>query len=55
MRDFFQEQLIELNRELVRMGSDCEEIIALASETLTGWDEDLAKKVSAIGSRIDEG
>ena len=55
MRDFFQEQLNELNRELVKMGSDCEEIIALASESLTGWNEDLAKKVSVIGSRIDEG
>ena len=55
MRDFFQEQLNELNRELVRMGSDCEEIIAYASQSLTGWNEDLAKKVSAIGSRIDEG
>ena len=55
MRDFFQEQLNELNRELVEMGSDCEEIIALASESLTGWNEDLAKKVSVIGNRIDEG
>ena len=55
MRDFFQEQLNELNRELVKMGSDCEEIIALASEALTDWNENLAKKVSVIGSRIDEG
>ena len=55
MRDFFQEQLNELNRELVKMGSDCEEIIALASESLTDWNENLAKKVSVIGSRIDEG
>ena len=55
MRDFFQEQLNELNRELVRMGSDCEEIIALASESLTGWNTELAKNVSTIGARIDEG
>ena len=55
MRDFFQEQLNELNRDLVKMGSDCEEIIALASEALTEWNENLAKKVSVIGSRIDEG
>ena len=26
MRDFFQEQLKELSRELVKMGADCEEI-----------------------------
>ena len=55
MRDFFQEQLKELNRELVKMGADCEEIIALASGSLTGWNEELAKNVSTIGARIDEG
>ena len=55
MRDFFQEQLNELNRELVKMGADCEEIIALASDSLTGWNEELAKNVSTIGARIDEG
>ena len=55
MRDLFQEQLKELNRELVKMGADCEEIIALASDSLTGWNEKLAKNVSTIGARIDEG
>ena len=55
MRDFFQEQLKELNRELVKMGADCEEIIALASDSLTDWNEKLAKNVSTIGARIDEG
>ena len=55
MRDVFQEQLKELNRELVKMGADCEEIIALASHSLTGWNEELAKNVSVIGARIDEG
>ena len=55
MRDFFQEQLKELNRELVKMGADCEDIIALAAQALTGWNEELAKNVSVIGARIDEG
>ena len=55
MRDFFQEQLKELNRELVKMGADCEDIIALASAALTGWNMDLARDVSIIGARIDEG
>ena len=55
MRDFFQEQLKELNRELVKMGADCEEIIALASDSLTGWNGELAEIVSIIGARIDEG
>ena len=54
MRDFFQEQLNELNRELTRMGAACEEIIALASDALTDWDEDLVKKVNIIGTQIDE-
>ena len=55
MRDFFQEQLKELNRELVKMGADCEDIIALASNSLIDWNEELAKNVSVIGARIDEG
>ena len=54
MRDFFQEQLNELNRELTRMGAACEEIIALAFHALTDWDEELVRKVSTIGSQIDE-
>ena len=54
MRDFFQEQLNELNRELTIMGSSCEEIIALASHALTDWDEELVRSVNTIGARIDE-
>ena len=54
MRDFFQEQLNELNRELTRMGAACEEIIALAAHGLTDWDEELAGQVSTIGAQIDE-
>ena len=54
MRDYFQEQLNELNRELTRMGAACEEIIALASHALTDWDEELVRKVSTIGTQIDE-
>ena len=54
MRDFFQEQMNELNRELTVMGASCEEIIALASRALTDYSDDLAKQVSRIGARIDE-
>ena len=54
MRDFFQEQLNELNRELTKMGAACEEIIAFASDALTGWDQELVKKVQKVGTRIDE-
>ena len=54
MRDFFQEQLNELKRELTVMGASCEEIIALASHALTDMDEDLVRKVETIGVQIDE-
>ena len=54
MRDFFQEQLNELKQELTIMGSSCEEIIALASHALTNMDEELVRKVTAIGAQIDE-
>ena len=54
MRDFYQEQLNELKRELTIMGASCEEIIALASHALTDMDEDLVRKVETIGAQIDE-
>ena len=54
MRNFFQEQLNALNRELTIMGAACEEIIALASHALTDWDEELVRKVGTIGTQIDE-
>ena len=54
MRDFFQEQLHQLNRELIGMGAACEEIIALASRSLTDYSDDLAKSVSTVGAQIDE-
>ena len=54
MRDLFQEQLNELKRELTVMGASCEEIIAMASQALTGWDAELVQKVNTIGGQIDE-
>ena len=54
MRDLFQEQLNELKRELTMMGAACEEIIALASQALTDWNEELVQKVNTIGAQIDE-
>ena len=54
MRDFFQEQLNELKRDLTIMGSNCEEIIALASMALTDMNEDMVQKVNTIGAQIDE-
>ena len=54
MRDFFQEQLNELNLELTKMGAACEEIISLASHSLTDYSGDLAKQVQTVGQQIDE-
>lgn len=54
MRDFFQEQLHELNLELTRMGAACEAIISLASQSLTDYNADLAKQVQTVGQQIDE-
>ena len=54
MRDFFQEQLNELNLELTKMGAACEEIIALASKSLTDYSDDLSKQVQTVGQQIDE-
>jgi len=36
------------------MGAACEEIIALASQALTDWDEELVHKANTIGAQIDE-
>ena len=41
MRSRFDEQLALLNRELIEMGSLCEEVIALASRALTEGDREL--------------
>ncbi len=54
MRDFFQEQLNQLNQELIRMGAACEEIIDLASRSLTEYSADLAQQVQTVGQQIDE-
>ena len=54
MRDFFQEQLNELNLELTKMGAACEKIISLASHSLTDYSGDLAKQVQTVGQHIDE-
>ena len=54
MRDYFQEQLKQQNQELIRMGAASEEIIALASKSLTDYSDKLAKQAKAIGDQTDE-
>ncbi len=52
-RSRFDEQLSTLNNELIRMGSLCEEIIALAAEALLSGDGPAAGKVPALDGEID--
>lgn len=54
MRDFFQEQMNKLNQELTQMGAACEEIIVMASRSLTEYDAGLASRVASVGTQIDE-
>lgn len=54
MRNRFDEQLALLNQEIIKMGSLCEEVIALASSALTKGDIGLAAKVAPLDRDIDE-
>ncbi|MBQ1271197.1 MAG: phosphate signaling complex protein PhoU, partial [Clostridia bacterium] len=54
MRNRFDEQLFELNREIIEMGAMCEEAIATASKALTTGNTGLASAVTTNGSAIDQ-
>ena len=54
MRNRFDEQLFELNRELIEMGAMCEEVIASAAKALSTGNMELAAKVRANGAAIDQ-
>lgn len=54
MRNRFDEQLFELNRDLIEMGAMCEEAIASAAKALSTGDMDLARKVRSNGFAIDQ-
>lgn len=54
MRNRFDEQLFELNKEIIEMGAMCEEEIASAAKALTGGDVELAADVVRNGSIIDQ-
>ena len=54
MRNRFDEQLYELNREIIEMGAMCEEAIDTASRALTTGNVELAGKVLAEASAIDQ-
>ena len=54
MRNRFDEQLFELNRDIIEMGAMCEEAIATAAKALSTGNLELAAKVRANGSAIDQ-
>ena len=54
MRNRFDEQLFELNREIIEMGAMCEEAIAMASKALATGDVEQACKVRTNGNMIDQ-
>lgn len=54
MRNRFDQQLYELNRELIEMGAMCEEAIASAVTALTTGDMALANHVRQHGAAIDQ-
>jgi len=54
MRNRFDQQLYELNREIIEMGAMCEEAIASAAKALSTRDMKLAAKVSENRSAIDQ-
>ena len=54
MRNRFDEQLFEMNRDLIEMGAMCEEAIASAVKALTKNDKELAENVKKAGSLIDQ-
>ena len=54
MRNRFDEQLFELNREIIEMGAMCEEAIAYAAKALSSGDIALATKVKNNEVAIDQ-
>ena len=54
MRNRFDQQLFELNREIIEMGAMCEEAIASAAKALTTGDMTLAANVCNNSSAIDQ-
>ena len=54
MRNRFDEQLFELNREMIEMGAMCEEAIATAAKALISNDPQLADKVKSDSNAIDQ-
>ena len=53
MRSQFDKQLAQLHRELIEMGALCEEVIALAAQSLAEGSAALARRVAPLDAEID--
>ena len=54
MRNKFDEQLVELNNEMIKMGAMIETAITNAVKALSQADEELAKKIMASDIEVDQ-
>ena len=54
MRNRFDEQLFELNKEIIEMGGMCEEMIDSAAKALADGDLELAAQVIKNGGAVDQ-
>ena len=54
MRNRFEEQLFELNREIIEMGAMCEEVIASVTKALITGDMELAGNIKKNSFVIDQ-
>ncbi|MBQ2733785.1 MAG: phosphate signaling complex protein PhoU [Clostridia bacterium] len=54
MRSRFDEQLKVLNKKMIEMGAECEELIARVAKALLNGDIDGAKKAKDEGREIDQ-
>ena len=54
MRSRFDEQLSLLNKKMIEMGAECEELIALVAKALLNGDVEGAKKAKEQGHEIDQ-
>ena len=54
MRSRFDEQLVTLNKKMIEMGAECEELIALVAKALLNGDIEEARKAKEQGHEIDQ-
>lgn len=54
MRTRFDEQLLILNKELILMGSMCEEIIECSSKAILEGEPEPLRQISTLGEEIDQ-